>query len=89
MHTIQTALNDKLEQFKYMRDRNLYIIDSYPQTDRNIGKYLTSMDNLSTTIDMGVRKGDRAGGVIDYIDNTAIPYLRAVYEKIRHTQNRV
>nr|DAS51216.1 MAG TPA: hypothetical protein [Caudoviricetes sp.] len=83
------ALNDKLKQFKYMRDRNLYIIDSYPQTDSNIGKYLTSMDNLSTTIDVAVKKGDRAGGVIDYIDNTAIPYLRAVYEKIRHTQNRV
>ena len=79
------ALNDKLEQFKYMRDRNLYIIDSYPQTDSNIGKYLTSMDNLSTTIDVAVR----SGGVIDYIDSTAIPYLRAVYEKIRHTQNRV
>ena len=83
------ALNDKLEQFRYMRDRNLYIIDSYPQTDSNIGKYLTSMDNLSTTIDVAVKKGDRAGGAIDYIDNTAIPYLRAVYEKIRHTQNRV
>ena len=83
------ALNDKLEQFRYMRDRNLYIIDSYPQTDSNIGKYLTSMDNLSTTIDVAVKKGDRSGGVIDYIDNTAIPYLRAVYEKIRHTQNRV
>lgn len=83
------ALNDKLEQFKYIRDRNLYIISSYPQTDSNIGKYLTSMDNLSTTIDVAVKKGDRAGGVIDYIDNTAIPYLRAVYEKIRHTQNRV
>lgn len=89
MLTFNTVLNDKLEQFKYMRDRNLYIIDSYSQTDKNIGKYLTSMDNLSTTIDMGVKQGDRAGGVIDYIDNTAIPYLRAVYEKIRHTQNRV
>ena len=89
MHPIQTALNNKLEQFRYMRDRNLYIINSYPQTDRNIGKYLTSMDNLSTTIDLAVKQGDRPGGTIDYIDNTAIPYLRAVYEKIRHTQNRV
>lgn len=89
MDISRTALNDKLEQFKYMRDRNRYIINSYPQTDRNIGKYLTSMDNLSTTIDFAVKQGDRSGGVIDYIDNTAIPYLRAVYEKIRHTQNRV
>lgn len=89
MDISKIALNNKLEQFRYMRDRNLYIIDSYPQTDSNIGKYLTSMDNLSTTIDVAVKKGDRAGGVIDYIDNTAIPYLRAVYEKIRHTQNRV
>lgn len=89
MHIIQTALNNKLEQFNYMRDRNLYIIDSYPQTDSNIGKYLTSMENMTTTIDNALVLGNRSNGVIDYIDNTAIPYLRAVYEKIRHTQNRV
>lgn len=89
MDISKTALNDKLEQFRYMRDRNLYIISSYPQPDRNIGKYLTSMENITVTIDNALVKGDRSNGIIDYIDNTAIPYLRAVYEKIRHTQNRV
>lgn len=89
MLTFNTVLNDKLEQFKYMRDRNLYIIDSYPQSDKNIGKYLTSMENMTTTIDNAITLGNRSGGIIDYIDNTAIPYLKGVYEKIRHTQNRV
>lgn len=89
MDISKIALNDKLEQFRYMRDRNLYIISSYPQTDRNIGKYLTSMENITVTIDNALSKGDRSGGIIDYIDNTAIPYLRTVYEKIRYTQNRV
>ncbi len=89
MHAIQTVLNDKLEQFKYMRDRNLYIISSYPQTDSNIGRYLTSMENMTTTIDNAITLGNRSNGIIDYIDNTAIPYLKGVYEKIRHTQNRV
>lgn len=83
------ALNDKLEQFKYIRDRNLYIISSYPQTDNNIGRYLTSMENMTTTIDNALALGNRSNGIIDYIDNTAIPYLKGVYEKIRHTQNRV
>lgn len=89
MDISKIALNNKLEQFRYMRDRNLYIISSYPQADRNIGKYLTSMENITVTIDDALAKGDRSNGIIDYIDNTAIPYLRAVYEKIRHTQNRV
>ena len=89
MDISKIALNDKLEQFKYIRDRNLYIISSYPQTDSNIGRYLTSMENMTTTIDNALALGNRSGGVIDYIDNTAIPYLKGVYEKIRHTQNRV
>ena len=89
MDISKIALNDKLEQFKYIRDRNLYIISSYPQTDSNIGKYLTSMENMTTTIDNAITLGNRSGGIIDYIDNTAIPYLKGVYEKIRHTQNRV
>lgn len=89
MDISKIALNDKLEQFKYIRDRNLYIISSYPQTDSNIGRYLTSMENMTTTIDNAITLGNRSNGIIDYIDNTAIPYLRAVYEKIRHTQNRV
>ena len=89
MDISKIALNDKLEQFKYIRDRNLYIISSYPQTDSNIGRYLTSMENMTTTIDNALALGNRSNGIIDYIDNTAIPYLKGVYEKIRHTQNRV
>lgn len=89
MDISKIALNNKLELFRYMRDRNLYIISSYPQTDSNIGRYLTSMENMTTTIDNAITLGNRSNGIIDYIDNTAIPYLKGVYEKIRHTQNRV
>lgn len=89
MLNIQDVLDRRVSLFHYLADRNRYIIHAYTQTDKNVDKYLTSMGNMQTTIYDALAKGDRSNGIIEYIDNTAIPYLKAVYEKIRHTQNRV
>lgn len=89
MLSIQDVLDRRVSLFHYLADRNRYIIHAYAQTDKNVDKYLTSMGNMQTTIYDALAKGDRSNGIIEYIDNTAIPYLKAVYEKIKYTQANV